>query len=577
MIRRMVDGNFPKRGVSPLNPRLRLALLGFAGLMSILALGLAALQLKLGQAASLGGFLITTAHNPLPVIGAAVLFSLGLGVALQATKLVAPFAALPGALAARWREVALFVIGAALVASLAGVWVLRAFPNSADEYAFLFEADTFLAGRLWNPLPPLHKFFTFLHILELDGRWVALYPPGWPLLLAAIRLFGLPFWLLNPLAGVVLLFAVFKLGQRQDGPLGGILALSFVAFSPFFLFNAASYFTEVPAAAAGVLFCWMAADFLDQPRFSRGFLAGVALGMLGLIRVFDPLLFGLPFFFAFLWRAQRRHYVLAPSIILGGLPFLAALLLFYGVTTGSILPQIANVEAPHVKFGLFSVDDGGNRHTPLDQLGVAARMLGELAVFTSPLLLLGYPAAVAWKTVGKRLNFFDFIFPVTVAAFLLVPFNGGNRYGPRYYFEAYPFLVLTIVSALVPLLQNRTRPRWAASAMYVLFTHAAWCVTAAIFLSWLFRGIVDERLDLYNQVRARGLHDAVVVIHSGTGRFRGFTPRDLTRNGLAIDGDVVYALDIPHRLGELQELFPHRRFYIYTRDRDSPTGTLRPL
>jgi len=573
----MIDDNFPKCGVSPLSPRLRLAFLGLAGLMSILALGLGALQLKLGQAASSGGFLVTTAHNPLPLFGAAVLFSLGLGVALQVTKMVDWLVALPGALATHWREVAVLVIGAALAASLATVWVLRAFPNSADEYAFLFEADTFLDGRLWNPLPPLHKFFTFLQISQLDGKWVALYPPGWPLLLAAIRLFNLPFWLVNPLAGVVLLFAVFKLGQRQDGPLGGILALSLVALSPFFLFNAASYFTEVPAAAAGALYCWMAADFLDHPRFSRGFLAGVALGMLGLTRTLDPVLFGLPFLVAFVWRAQRPHYVIAPSIILGGLPFLAALLLFYGVTTGHLLPQIANAEAPHVKFGLFPVDDNGHRHTPLDQLGLAARFMGELAVFTSPLVLPGYLGALVWKTVRRRLNFFDFIFPVTMAAFLFVPFDGGNRYGPRYYFEAFPFLVLTIVSALVPLLQNRARPRWAASATYLLFAHAAWCIAAAIFLSWLFRGIVDERLDLYNQVRARGLHDAVVVIHSGTGRFRSFTPKDLTRNGLAINGDVVYAIDIPDRLGELRELFPHRRFYIYRRDPDSPTGTLSPL
>jgi hypothetical protein len=243
--------------------------------------------------------------------------------------------------------------------------------------------------------------------------------------------------------------------------LAGLSAGGDLALSPFFLFNAGSYFTHVPAAAAGALFCWMAADFLDQPRFSRGFLAGVALGILGLIRVFDPLLFGLPFFFAFVWRAGRRHYVLASSIIFGGLPFLAALLLFYGITSGSILPKIASPEAPLLEYGLYSVDENGLPHTPLDQLRLAARWMGELAVFTSPLLLPGYLAAFAWKAKKKKLNFFDFIFPVTMAALLFIPFDGGNRYGPRYYFDAYPFLVLTTVSALVPLLHGRDgRPRW---------------------------------------------------------------------------------------------------------------------
>jgi hypothetical protein len=524
-------------------------------------------------------FLVTIAHDPLPLIGPVVLVLLGFVCAAQATNLVAGLAALPGALVAHWRQVVLVVSLAGFAGSIAVVWVLRAFPNSGDEYALLFEADTFLAGRLWNPLPPFHEFFSFTRIAELDGKWVALYPPGWPLLLAGAKLFDLPVWLVCPLAGIVLLFTVFKLGQRQDGPLGGILALSFIALSPFFLFNAGSFFTHVPAAAAGATFCWMAADFLDQPRFLRGFLAGIALGILGLIRIFDPLLFGLPFLVAFFNRAKHRHYVVAPAIILGGLPFLAVLLLYYDLTTGSLLPNVFQ-SGVAVRFGLFSVDEYGHSYTPLDQLGVAALSIGELADFTSPLLLLGYIAAFAWKAFQRRLSFFDFIFPVTVATFFLVPFSeGGNRYGPRYYFEAYPLLVLTIVSALAPLLQNRRRPRWTASAVCLVFAHALWCIAAVIFLGWLFRGIVNERMDLYDQVRAHDLHDAVVVIgfSSQTGRLRSMPLTDFTRNGLAIGGDIVYALDIPQRLSDLRSLFPHRRFYMYTRDPNSPRGTLSPL
>ena len=138
----------------------------------------------MGQASSFVDLLVTIAHNPLLVIGPVVLSLLGLILAVQATNLVSWFAALPVALAAHRRAVALGVIVAGFAGSLAVVWVLRAFPNSADEYAFLFEADTFLAEQLWNPLPPLHEFFAFLHISQVDGKWAALYPPGWPLFLA---------------------------------------------------------------------------------------------------------------------------------------------------------------------------------------------------------------------------------------------------------------------------------------------------------------------------------------------------------------------------------------------------------
>jgi hypothetical protein len=84
-------------------------------------------------------------------------------------------------------------------------------------------------------------------------------------------------------------------------------------------------------------------------------------------------------------------------------------------------------------------------------------------------------------------------------------------------------------------------------------------------------------MDLYDQVRAERLHNAVVVLHSGTGALRAMAPRDLARNGIDVDGEVLYVLDIPDRLPELQQRFPQRRFYIYEREELSPKGTLIPL
>jgi hypothetical protein len=74
------------------------------------------------------------------------------------------------------------------------------------------------------------------------------------------------------------------------------------------------------------------------------------------------------------------------------------------------------------------------------------------------------------------------------------------------------------------------------------------------------------------------LHNAVVIVHSGGGAYLPFTPKDLTRNGIAIGGqDVIYALDIPGRMSELREIFPHRVFYIYSRKTAGSVGVLAPL
>ena len=228
----------------------------------------------------------------------------------------------------------------------------------------------------------------------------------------------LPPWLTAPLCGGVLLFAVLKLGQMRDGALGGLLAATLVAFSPFFLFNAGSYFSGISAAAVGLLFCWAGLAFLQHPRWPNAICAGLALGMLGLIRNQNVVLFGSPFAVQFLLQARQRHYRLAPGIILGGLPFFTALLLYNYAVFGSLIPNI-NIEFPHVRFGLFPIDEYGNQLTPLDELMFVVKRMCMLINWSSLFLVLGYAASFAFLVSRRQLNFLDFIFPIYVLGFIL--------------------------------------------------------------------------------------------------------------------------------------------------------------
>ena len=481
-------------------------------------------------------------------------------------------------LAVGGQTAALLIIGASFAATLLLVWVLRAFPNSADEYGYIYEAETFLAGRLWNPLPPHHEFFSFLHVFEKDGKWVSEYPPGWSIMLAAGRLLYLPYWLVCPIVGTVLLFAVWKLGQRQNGSLGGILAVLLVGCSPFFLFNAASYFNIVPTAAMGILFCWAMLEFLDGPNVSNALCAGAALGMVGLIRSYDVVVFAIPFAVQFLRVARRRHYALAPYIIAAGLPFLAVLLLSQLAITGSALTPVTTWGYPKFKLGLFPSYESGEQTTPLMQLGFAVFNMVDLARWTSWMLVVGYIVAFFWKCRTRQLCLLDFIFPWVVAAYLLYVGLGGNRYGPRMYLIGYPFLALTIVSVLTPVLENKSEPKRAVFAGTLLSAHFATCMAVTIVFAIFFRDVVNARMNIYDQVAAQSLHNAVVIVHSGGGAYLPFTPKDLTRNGIAIgDQDVIYALDIRGRMSELREMFPGRAFYIYSRRTAASDGVLAPL
>jgi len=477
-----------------------------------------------------------------------------------------------------WRPAALLLIGIGIAGGLAAVWVLRAFPNSGDEYSYIFMAKTFLAGRLWNPLPPLHDLFAHWHVVFWHEKWVSAYSPGWPLLLAAVMGLRLPPWLAAPLCGGVLLFAVLKLGQKRDGALGGLLAVALVALSPFFLFNAGSYFSGISAAMMGLLFCWAALAFLEHPRWPNAIYAGLALGILGLIRNQNVVLFGLPFAVQFLLQARQRHYRLTPGIILAALPFLAALLLYNYSVFGSLMPNI-HTESPYVRFGLFPIDEDGHHLTPLDELMFVALRMIKLVNWSSLLLVLGYATGFAFLISRRKLSFLDFIFPVYVLGFMLVPFFGGNQYGPRYYFEAFPLFVLTVVSALVPLLRDPRFSWWRSFAISMVTLHFAVSLAALAVIAPFVRTLVDQRMDIYDQVHAKHLRNAVVVVHSSTGAIPGMdmVPLDLTQNDITTDGEVLYVLDIPSQLQKLRLLLPDRQFYIYERDLSNPKGKLRQL
>ena len=471
------------------------------------------------------------------------------------------------------------VLGAGFAVTLVAVWALRAFPNSADEYIYLYQARTYLAGRLWNPLPPHHHLFTFLHIFEKDGKWVGQYPPGWPAILAAFGGLRLPFWIADPIVGVALLWTLSRLGARRAGPLGGIIAPLLMAFTPFFIFNAASYFTSAPTALAGAVFCLAAREFLDQPGKGNALIAGAALGVVGVIRTYDVFVFAIPFAIFFLLRGRRGHYLKAPLIGLAGVPFLIGLLLYQRAITGSALTPVTRWGYPLLTLGFYPTDQFGHFTTPLQQIMIVPLNLIDLACFSSIILLVGYSAALEWIARARRLEFTDLVFPCALVAYLFIEGLGGNRYGPRYYFPAFPMMILTVTAAAVTMLEQAGIARRVMLAETLIILHLFACLVGLGAIAIFFRAVVDERMQIYDEVRAMKLHHAIVIVHSGGGHYAPFTPEDLTRNGLSVSNcnDIIYARDVNGGVAELRGMFPDRAIYIFARPRYDEPGTVKLL
>ena len=207
-------------------------------------------------------------------------------------------------------------------------------------------------------------------------------------------------------------------------------------------------------------------------------------------------------------------------------------------------------------------------------MGFALTHILELAEWTSPVLVLAYVPALLWKIARSKMRFFDFIFPATLLAYLLFAHLGGNRYGPRYYFDSYPLFVMTIAVMIDGLVKEQRDNIVGVATEGLVVAHLAICLASLVVLSIFMRQVVDERMDLYDQVRWAGLHNAVVIVRSNTGFLRPMPGPALTRNGIGRDGDVIYVLDLPGRVCDLRTLFPARLMYVYERDKDQLHGNL---
>ncbi|HEY3254822.1 MAG TPA: hypothetical protein VGJ91_12770 [Polyangiaceae bacterium] len=463
-------------------------------------------------------------------------------------------------------------ITCALLLLLARV-ALDAFPNSGDEYAYVLQGKTFASGRLWVDAPSLLEPFQMLRFVAKDGRWLSIYQPGWPLLLAVPERLGLPNWFVDPLLGAGLAWGFYKLARLHVAAEAAWVALLALCTCSFFLLNFASYFGHGAGALAAVLFAYSGKRYLDSGLKHWAVLAGLCLGALGFIRALNAVLLALPFVAALLLTRGRRQGLL--WFALGGVPFGLLLLGYNHAVTGSPLQLVQAWVAPgREPLGAPSTQS----------LGETTKRLVRLYLWTSPVFFVGWPLAFATLLRRGRLSFVDWLAPLIVIGFATYGGTGGDQYGPRYYFEGWPFALVTLAKAIEPIFSSRARhTTWIAAA---ILAHLAFQVGYLLPRVAREHRVVMERQEVYRQVAAAGLSNAVVVITDSkieTPQTTRLMPaRDLVRNGLVIgDESVTYAADRGDEFNErLRALFPGRQLYRYFQGKlqraTDPSGRLIP-
>ncbi|WP_157605346.1 ArnT family glycosyltransferase [Schlesneria paludicola] len=172
-------------------------------------------------------------------------------------------------------------------------------PAYHDEYSYLFQARTLLAGVLSTPSHPTHpELFDQMHVLN-EGRMASRYYPGTGLWLAPFVALGHPYWgqwLASALASMFVFWVGNELGGARVAIVGGMAS----ALSPGIALFGNLLLAHQPTLLGLSIFLWAFVKWQRTHAARDALIAGCGLSLAMICRPMTAAGFGLPFGVAFL-------------------------------------------------------------------------------------------------------------------------------------------------------------------------------------------------------------------------------------------------------------------------------------
>jgi len=360
---------------------------------------------------------------------------------------------------------ALLCAGAvAVTCAVLSLVVYEGVPHVPDEIVYLLQARYFAAGMLQLPAPPVPAAFDVDLIYYDAERSFSPLPPGWPAILSIGVRLGVP-WLVNPVLSALAVLLLHALLQRLDSPRVARLATLLLASSPWFLFLGMSLMTH-----SATLACALAAGLgiaVARARSSAwpAAAAGVAVGMIGLIRPLEGLAAAVALGVWSLW-ARHGRIPLLPSAALTLVTILVSALVrpYNAALTGSaktfpIMMYVDKYYAAGANDLGFGANRGmgwggldpwpghGVRDVLLNTLLNGAALNLEMFAWATGSLML-----VAALVASGRLRRSDWSMLAVVGLIVFLHafywFGGGPDFAARYWFLA--IVPLVALSARAP-------------------------------------------------------------------------------------------------------------------------------
>jgi hypothetical protein len=396
-----------------------------------------------------------------------------------------------------WRD--RFVLSAAVWITLSSaalsVFIYERHPHLADEVGYLLHARYFATGQLSMSAPPAPDAFNVDLMTYEPDRWYSMVPPGWPAMLAAGVLLGVP-WLVNPvLAGLNAIFAYLFIRE-----IAGLRTARFSSFllclSPWHTFMGMNFMTHTFTLTCALIAVLGVARSRRTGSVVWALVGGLATGVASLIRPLDGLIVaGIAGIWAIGIGGQRLRFAALTAFGLGivlsggwafpynrslsGDPFRAPLMDYFDRYYGPGVNDLGFGSNRGVGWPL----DPYPGHTPLESL-----INANLNAFSVNTELFGWScgsliliALLIFSNTMRKLDWqMLFVVIAVIGAFSLYWFSGGPDFGARYwYLILIPCLVLT-ARAIEYGEEQLDRNRMRVTAAVVLLCG----MTLAIYFPW---------------------------------------------------------------------------------------------
>lgn len=375
-----------------------------------------------------------------------------------------------------------------LLSAALSYFVYQAHPHVPDESQYIFQANYMAAGQLTVTPPRVPEAFEMYMVPTQEPRWFGLFPPGWPALLMLGTIVGAN-WIVNPLLAGLCVLMAYLLFQRLYSRRIARIAVLLLCCSPWFIFMGMSYMSHMATLVFALAAFLLLLRGMERNKIVLLLLAGVAVGIVGLIRPLDGAIVGVLLALWGLLKGETWKARLTTPIVLmiGTAGAMSLGLLYNQAVTGNagLTPSDAYYNKyfwPNVMALGFGPERGMHwgldafpGHSPLEAIVNTALNVfllnTELFGWAAGSLILAFIFAISGGISRKDLWAVTVVVFV-VGAYSLFWYHGGPDLGARYWFLCIiPLIALTVrgMEWLGGLMrEHQTRMSLAMAAMCIL-------------------------------------------------------------------------------------------------------------